>query len=108
LLILDLGPVLPQRPVKPQILVDEPKLPPGEEGDPRIEPELCRYTAACAAYERAAASFKAERAAWERDGAKVIVCNATSGAEMIERGQGRYVVAPDGVTMGPHWVWHSR
>jgi hypothetical protein len=102
--VYDLGPQPPVAPVKPQVLVDAPKLPPGAEGDPSIEPETRRYAEQCRNHLRAVETFDAERAAWEREsggGAVEIGCNFVDGGEMLERGQGRYVAAlPPGVELG--------
>jgi hypothetical protein len=96
MIIFDIGPQPPVPPVKPQVLIDAPKLPPGAHGDPRIEPETRRHAEACRAYERAMGSHKAERTAWEREsggGAVELSCNSVSGGEMLERGRGRYVTS---------------
>ncbi len=105
MLIYDIGPQPPIAPTKPQVLLDEKPLPPGAEGDPRIEPELRRHREREAGHARALANFKAERAAWERDrggGAIEMACGAVPGAEMNERDPARYVkTLPAGVKLGP-------
>lgn len=101
--IFDLGPVKPQRSAKPQVLLDEVALPPGAEGDPRIEPELARYAERYRDYLRQMETFAAERAAWEKEsGGGAVEISSPHAGEMVERGRGRYVTKlPEGVTLGP-------
>jgi hypothetical protein len=110
--VFDLGPQPPVRPVKPPVLLDTVELPPGAEGDPRIEPELRRYTEAYRDYLAALDAHQAERVAWERESGGGPIEILTHQHDIVERDPKRYVrKLPEGVQpgprSGPHRVVHS-